>query len=334
MELPRLLDGRLKLRHLVLVDALTEHGSIVAAAAHLRITQPGLTRTLHELEDMLGVTLYERGPRGVTPTLYGTAFTAHARAVLAQITQAGQHIAELADARRGTVRVGTHLAGSNLLLPRTVARFKASRPNVTVVIREATPDVLLTELEAGRIDLIVGRLTGLPDPGMTVRRTLYNEPVRLVTRRQHPARLLAEPKLKDLAGFPWILPGDGTALRGELEQVFLRHELPLPANRIECTSILTVRTLLVETDVIAALPLLIAEEDSRTVVLPVSLEPMSHTVGVTVSANRPASPAVDALLAEFDAVAAEMRQQLYPDGMAYGELGIGQAWRTRRTITS
>ena len=100
MELPRLLDGRLKLRHLVLVDALTEHGSIVAAAAHLRITQPGLTRTLHELEDMLGVTLYERGPRGVTPTLYGTAYTAHARAVLAQITQAGQHIAELADARR------------------------------------------------------------------------------------------------------------------------------------------------------------------------------------------------------------------------------------------
>ena len=309
VELPRLLDGRLKLRHLRLVDALSEHGSVVGAAAHLRVTQPVLTRALRDLEEILGVTLYERGPRGVTPTIYGTAFTEHARAVLAQLTQAGRHVAELADAGLGTVTVGTHLAGSNLLLPRAIARLKDERPNVTVVIREGTPEALLADLEAGRVDFVVGRLTG-PVRRPHRQRRLYDEPVRLVVRRRHPATRLRNPSVADLIDYPWALPGTETALRGELEQTFLRADLPLPANRIECTSILTLRNLLIETDTVAALPMLIAADDSALSLLPVSLESMSHTVGVTRPAERPISPAAQALLVHLEDVAAQMRTGL------------------------
>jgi DNA-binding transcriptional LysR family regulator len=308
VDIPRLLDGRLKLRHLVLVDALSEHGSVVGAAAHLRVTQPALTRALRDLEEILGVELYERGPRGVTPTIYGTAFTEHARAVLAQLTQAGRHVAELADAGLGTVTVGTHLAGSNLLLPRAIARLKADRPNDTVIIREATPESLLTDLEAGRVDFVVGRLTA-PAQRARRQRRLYDEPVRLVVRRKHPATRLRSATVADLIDYPWALPGIETALRGELEQVFLRHDLPLPANRIECTSILTLRNLLVETDTVAALPMLIASGDPGLTLLPISLEPMSHTVGVTRPSARPLSPSARALLEHLDDVAAEMSAQ-------------------------
>ena len=303
MDAPRLLDGRLKLRHLRLVDALSEHGSVVGAAAHLRVTQPVLTRALRDLEEILGVSLYDRGPRGITPTLYGSAFTEHARTVLAQLTQAGRHLAELADAGLGTVTVGTHLAGSNLLLPRAIAALKAHRPHLTVVIHEASPEALLADLQAGRVDFVVGRLTGVPAHG-TVQRRLYDEPVRLVARRDHPIHRLAAPTVADLIDYPWVLPGTETALRRELEQVFLRHDLPLPANRIECTSILTLRNLLVETDMIAALPMLIAQDDARLRPLPISLEPMSHTVGVTGPAERTLSPSAHALLEHLDAVAA------------------------------
>jgi DNA-binding transcriptional LysR family regulator len=303
MELPRLLDGRLKLRHLLLVDALSEQGTLVAAAAHLRVTQPALTRALRDLEEILGVTLYERGPRGMEATIYGAAFTEHARAVLAQLTQAGRHVAELADAGLGTVTVGTHLAGSNLLLPRAIARLKAERPHVTVIIHEATPETLLADLQAGRVDFVIGRLTGVPARG-TAQQRLYDEPIRLVTRRGHPAATART--LVELIDYPWVLPGTETALRGELEQVFGRHDLALPANRIECTSILTLRNLLVETDMIAALPMLIASDDERLRLLPVSIEPMSHTVGVTRSADRTVSPAARTLLGHLDAVAAEL----------------------------
>lgn len=303
MEIPRLLDGRLKLRHLVLVDALTERGTLIAAATQLRVTQPVLSRALQEIEQILGVPLYERGPRGVTPTIYGTAFTDHARSVLAQLTQAGRHVAELADAGLGTVTVGTHLAGSNLLLPRAIARMKRERPHVTVIIHEATPEALLSDLGAGRVDFLVGRITRLAGRTVTQQR-LYDEPVRLVARIGHPAHRLKRPEIADLIDYPWIVPGAETALRGELEQVFLRHELPLPANRIECTSILTLRHLLIETDVIAALPSLIAADDDQITALPISLEPMSHTVGITLPAGRAASPAAQALLAHLHAVAA------------------------------
>lgn len=206
MDMPKLLDGRLKLRHLLLVDALSRQGSVVGAAAALHITQPVATRSLHDIESILGVSLFDRGPRGITPTIFGEAFTTHARAVIAQLTEAGRHVVELADANRGTVIVGTHLAGSNVLLPGAIARLKVHHPLLTVVVREGTPEQLLTDLEAGRIDLIVGRLTS-PTDDTAIRRNLYAESVELVTRVDHPLALREDVQLEELRGFPWILPG-------------------------------------------------------------------------------------------------------------------------------
>ncbi|NKR75169.1 LysR family transcriptional regulator [Rhodococcus hoagii] len=309
MDMPKLLDGRLKLRHLLLVDALTSQGSVVAAAASLHVTQPVATRSLHDIESILGVSLYDRGPRGITPTIFGEAFTAHARAVIAQLTQAGRHVVELADADRGTVVVGTHLAGSNVLLPGAIARLKRERPLLTVVVREGTPEVLLTELQSGRIDLIVGRLTS-PTDEMAVRRTLYAESVELVTRRGHPLAGRSGIELGDLTQYPWILPGVETALRRELEEFFARNSLALPENRVEATSFLTVRQLLIETDMVAVLPSLIPRDDVRLTTLPITLDPIGHSVGITLSAGRTLSPSASALvdfLAEFAAEIAPAR---------------------------
>lgn len=306
MELPKLLDGRLKVRHLRLVAALAEQGSVVGAAAELRLAQPAATRDLHELEKILGVTLYERGPRGVTPTIFGAAFTQDARAILAQLAQAGRNVVELADAERGTVAVGTHLAGSNLLIPRAIASLKRAHPRVTVIVREATPQALLIELEAGRVDFVVGRLTVSVSRSTATHRVLYDEPIRLTVRAGHPATLLRKPTLAELLQFPWILPGSETALRFELEQLFVRHALEQPVDRVECTSILTVRQLLKETDVIAALPQSIASDDAALVALPIPLESLSHAVGVTLRANRSLTPSAAALLTHLESVAADM----------------------------
>ncbi|MGH3893634.1 MAG: LysR substrate-binding domain-containing protein, partial [Rhodococcus qingshengii] len=289
MDMPKLLDGRLKLRHLLLVDALSRQGSVVGAAAALHITQPVATRSLHDIESILGVSLFDRGPRGITPTIFGEAFTTHARAVIAQLTEAGRHVVELADANRGTVIVGTHLAGSNVLLPGAIARLKVHHPLLTVVVREGTPEQLLTDLEAGRIDLIVGRLTSPTDDTAT-RRNLYAESVELVTRVDHPLAHREDVQLEELRGFPWILPGVETVLRRELEEFFARNGLPLPENRVEATSFLTVRQLLVETDMIAVLPSLIPRDDARLTTLSITLDPIGHSVGITSSATRTSSP--------------------------------------------
>lgn len=290
-----LLDGRLKLRHLSLVVQIAERGSVGGAAQALHITQPVVTRGLREVEDILGVSLFDRGPRGVSPTMFGESFLEHARAVIAQLRQAGRQIDLLTNAELGTVTVGTHLAGSNLLLPRAIAALKEEHPRLTIVVREATPDILQAALLAGDCDLVVGRLTAKA-PGSVVQHMLYREPIRLVARVGHPVHALKAPTLEQLADFPWIFPVEQTTLRGELEDVFVHAGVAIPTNRVECTSILTLRELLLTTDVIAALPMLIATQDDKLALIDTALSSIRRSVGVTRPADRPLSPATQALL--------------------------------------
>lgn len=306
-----LLDGRLKFRHLTLLTAVADHGSVLRAAESLHLTQPAATRTLRELEDLVGARLFDRGPRGMTPTRYGTALVEHARLILAEVRHAGAHLAGLREGQTGTVTVGTLLAGTSVLLPRAVAALKRERPQVTVVVREATYDVLYGKLLAGDVDLIVGRLSPPPEPGRVRRHTLYHEPVRLVARRGHP--LLSEPgplRLADTLAHPWILPLEQTALRGELEELFDRQGLALPADRVECTSILTVRALLADTDMIAALPELVATGDDRLAALPVDLAEVRRTVGTTLVADREPTPVTRAFLRHLEDQGTQLRAAL------------------------
>ncbi|MFC6883147.1 MULTISPECIES: LysR substrate-binding domain-containing protein [Actinomadura] len=301
-----LLNGRLKLRHLVLVVAIADHGSVLRAAEHLHLAQPAVTRSLREVEHILGVELFTRGPRGVTPTLFGDAFVEHARAVLAELRRAGERITGLADGDVGTVTIGTLLAGSNVLLPRAIATLKRSRPGITVVVQEATFDAQVPRLLDGEIDLILGRLNPIEDVRGLRQITLYSEPVRLVARLGHPARSRAGLTLEDLLDYPWVLPLEQTALRRELEQMFTGAGLVPPANLVECTSVLTVRTLVRDTDMIAALPELVARTDAEIAPLPVGLEAVRRQVGVTLPAQRSLTPSARLMLDHLRQRAAEI----------------------------
>lgn len=296
MSVEHLLDGRVKIRHLVLVTAIAEAGTLVRAAESLHITQPVVTRGLREIEDVLGVPLFERMPRGVTPTPYGVSFIEHARSVLAELRAAGEEVRLLRSAQLGTVTVGTHLAGSNLLLPRAIAALKAKHPKLTVVVREGTPDTLEQLLLTGDIDLTVGRLSSTVS-GRLQQERLHQEPIRLVARAQHPVVGTARAaSLAALIEYPWIFPVAQTALRAELEAVFFQEGLPLPPDRVECTSMLTLRNLLISTDVIAALPMFIAVDDPQLHLLPTSLSSIRRHVGLTTAKDRSPSPAAAALL--------------------------------------
>jgi DNA-binding transcriptional LysR family regulator len=299
----RLLDGRLKMRHLVLVDAVTRQGSVIGAAAALHIGQPVATRTLQELEAILGVSLYERGPRGVTPTTIGEAFTGHARAVLAQLSQAGRQVTEFADADRGTVVVGTNPGASNLLLAQAIAGLKSERPLLTVIVRESFPEALSADLEAGRIDLIVGRFTSTTE--FEVRMPLYDEFIEICARAQHPLAQRCTINFADLGAYPWVIPGTESALRREIDQLFARHAMPLPENRIETPSWLIVRQLVLENDFVAALSGLITLHEPGLRALPISFGPIERSVGITTAAGQLLSPSANALIRRLQEAATE-----------------------------
>jgi DNA-binding transcriptional LysR family regulator len=305
-----MLDGRLKLRHLQLVDALSEYRSMVRAAEHLHVTQPVITRGLQELEDILGVELFERTPRGLVPTAYGDAFTMHARDVIARLNQAGEHLVELAAGGRGSVTVGSHLFGSSMLLPRAICTFKLEHPASTVVVQHSTPDDLLADLLAGRVDMIVGRFYPYPEQHRLTDTPLYEEPARLVTRRDHPLQSNPPTSLAELADRMWVLPVLGTSLRPEVEDLLLRVGLRLPANRVECTSFLTVRRVLMQTDAVGILSALVAAEDEQLAALPASLLSLRSTVGITTVAGRTLGPTAHELRRHLRRAVAEVEPRL------------------------
>ncbi|ASQ93182.1 LysR substrate-binding domain-containing protein [Streptomyces sp. 11-1-2] len=309
MQPDDLLKGRLKLRHLVMLTAIDDQGSLMRAAEQLHVTQPVLTRGLRELESLLGVELFERGPRGMTPTPHGRAFLDHARTVVAELRQAGRHMTELSAGTAGTVTIGTHLAGTNVLLPRAIAALKAERPRLTVVVREATPDLLTQDLLAGRLDFTLGRLVPTEESRLR-QHTLYQEPIRLVTGVGHPVLSRGAPALEDLLDYPWVVPVTQTALRHELEDALWRRGLSLPENRVECTSILTLRTLLRETHMVAALPQLVAQQDDQLALLPTALEMVGQTVGVTVPVGRVPTSTAQFALRHLRTAAARIRESL------------------------
>lgn len=303
-------DSRLKLRHLTLVVAVADHGSLVRAADELYISQPVVTRAIQELEEILGVPLFERHPRGMTVTEYGAAFVRHAQSVLAELRSAQAHLEQLGRADLGTVTVGTYLAAAHLLLPRAIDRLKQEHPGLRVVVREDTAGVLRSALAAGEIDLITGRASSHHDDPRFSFHGLYREPMVLAVGAQHPLLRAAPPELAGLLDQGWVLPVAETDLRREVEQHFARHGCPLPTDVVECNTFLTTRQLLSTGRFIGILPKLLVRDDPGLGALKLPLDEVGWAIGVTIPRDAVRTPAADAMLAALGGAGRELDQEL------------------------
>ena len=96
------LRGGLKLGHMRMIVALDDHAKVSAAAQVLNISQPAASRMIAEMEDILGVELCERLPRGVALTPAGQALARRARTVLLEMREVDREIADLKSGKGGT----------------------------------------------------------------------------------------------------------------------------------------------------------------------------------------------------------------------------------------
>nr|WP_197505598.1 LysR substrate-binding domain-containing protein [Gordonia sp. LAM0048] len=248
-RLKHLLDGGFKLRHLQLITAIANNGTIVGAAADLYVTQPVVTRGLREAEEILGVRLFDRSTRGVTPTPYGTLLLEHAEMILTSMERLAENIDHLQQSGTRPIRVGTNMTGSYVLLPRTLVSLKAAHPGLKVSVVEGTDETLLELLAHHKLDVLIGRMTD-GHPHHITQRHLYDEPIRIMARVGHPAFTRDGLEPESLASFPWVLPPP-TAVASRFGGSFGETGSWVPANVIECTSILTIRAILHATDSLA-----------------------------------------------------------------------------------
>lgn len=204
----------LKLRHLEAFLTVAQAGTISAAARLRNVSQPALSKTISELEALLGAQLFERTGRRAVLTPAGENFRAHARASL-QSLEAG--VRDLSgQAAAGLVKVGVLPTVAGGFFPSVALAFSQARPDARIGIVTGPNRYLLDRLRGGKIDLMVGRMPQAADmPGLSFE-YLYDEPILLVARAGHPA--LDLPVEEALLRYPLILPNPGAIIRQNVDQ--------------------------------------------------------------------------------------------------------------------
>lgn len=182
-------------KDMLMVLALAEHNSFIAAAAFLKTTQPVVTRGIVRAERMLGVSLFERTTRRVEITLAGREFVAVAERALGDLQSTVQSMTEATSEQRGRVTISTFPAYATHHLPKLIRQFRSARPCVEVCIREGRQTEIIEQVRTGVADFGVGFIESLPDTLKA--RLLRHEPLyalvplshRLATTRPHRLRL-------------------------------------------------------------------------------------------------------------------------------------------------
>ena len=310
---------RLKLKQLRLLVTIDKHRSILHAAEELNMSQPAATKLLKDLEADFNVQLYQRTNRGVVPTHFGEALVRHGKLILSQISHAAQELDDLVDGLGGRVVVGTLLTASAVLLPQTIRHLHETRPNVSIIVRDGTNDILMPKLYTGDLDLVVGRLAEYRYREDLTQEVLYHERVVLVCRGQHPIMAANPLSFEEIARQNWILPPVETTLRRQIEKEFFDRGFPPPKNPIECVSFLTNRALLMASDLIGVLPFQVVESEvarGDLAIIPFELNIASGPVGVSYRDQHFLSPAALEFLSELRVQAAKIAVAAKSNGQA------------------
>lgn len=148
----------LKLSHLRLVAAIAQHGQIQMAAQALTLTQPAASRTLAEIEKIVGGPLFERHPRGMVPTPLGAIFVRRARTMLMEMQDLAHELHEEREGLSGIVKAGAVTGPAVGCLVPAIRALKAVSPLVELQIDVGPSLQLMRGLEEGDYDFIIGRL--------------------------------------------------------------------------------------------------------------------------------------------------------------------------------
>ncbi len=201
----------LTFRNLRAFIAIARFGTFTSAADHLLLSQPALTASIQQLEDGLGVRLFDRSSRGVSLTVEGREFLPLAEKLLADADAAVLNVRSLAERRRGSVGIASVSSFANRVLSVAIPRFTAAFPGISVRLRIAdSPGVHRLVAEK----LVDFGFASRVDAELSVRSApLLSDPVGLICRSDHPIASAPAGAVRELIpGHPFIGLVNGEAI--------------------------------------------------------------------------------------------------------------------------
>lgn len=282
--------------------AVYHAGQVSAAAEQLALTQPAVSVLLRELEDKLGVKLFDRSTRALRRTEAAVEAIAYAERALAELEGMVADMAELAGARRGRLRIAATSTVAQTLLPEALRRFGVTHPGLRVEIEDLAPGEFVETLLAGRVDFGVGTLEAAV-PGL--QETVFLEDALAAVALEAPDFAAGRPiTWKQLAALPLIAVKPGYGVRRRIDAA--AESAGVRLRMVHEVSLLTTAVALAASGLgVAVVPAsLLAGEDRRGLVARKLTRPaVPRNVAVIHKQERSLSPAAqafaDLLLREF-----------------------------------
>jgi LysR family hydrogen peroxide-inducible transcriptional activator len=202
------------LRQLQYAVAVAETRGFRSAAERCHVSQPSLSAQIAQVEDVLGVRLFERDRRRVLVTPAGEALLVHARRVLAEADDLASAAARAGDPLSGTLRVGVIPTISPYLLPEAVPALRRRFPRLVPLWTEEKTSVLLQALREGRLEAVL--LAVVPGMEDLDRVEVGEDPFVLAGPPDHPLLRARRPaRLAELGGERVLLLEDGHCFRDQ-----------------------------------------------------------------------------------------------------------------------
>ena len=187
--------NNLTLRQLTYFEALAHEGHFGRAAERCAISQPALSVQIKDLEESLGFTLFERGPRHVRLTALGEAFAIRAGDILRAVADMSDWAETARGGRIDRLRLGVIPTIAPYLLPRFISNVTEAYPNIDLHVRETVTPRLIAELLEGRLDAAI---VALPtDEPALAEMPLFTEEMVLVRPEKDAGAPLVPPDALD-----------------------------------------------------------------------------------------------------------------------------------------
>ena len=281
----------LKLRHLEAFLDVARHGNISAAARARNVSQPALSKTISDLETLLGVALFDRAGRRTKLTAVGETLQTHALAAMRNLEAAVGGVS--GQAAGGQVKVGVLPTVAGGFFPSVALEFSRGSADALITTVTGPNSSLIRMLRSGKIDLMVGRMPMARDmPGLSFE-FLYEEPILLVGRAEHPAR--DWPASKALCAYPLILPNSGAIIRQHVNQYLSTLGLAEVKPKFETVALPVALALLEQSDLLWFISRGVVERELRAGLLTRIVVDSDYMVGAigltrkfTFDANSPA----------------------------------------------
>jgi len=259
------LAQRLRMRHLLILQAIEEHRSLTQVAQHMATSQPAVTQMLADLEALFGGALFERSPRGMLPTDLGRLVLGRAQAMLADLGHWARDIDALNQGRATHLQVGVIPFLPGRLLANAINRTRPRGRRITVTLQEDTSDHLLERLRNHELDCVIGRASAVLDMTALRHDVLYQQEPRLIAHRHLATRLADKPlRWHALAELDWVLGARQTPMREQITDFFMRAGVTPPVPIVESLSAKVIGELVAANEsAVSIVPADVAEELAR-----------------------------------------------------------------------